>query len=74
MNIFSRLLERLGVQRGEDRGMSVMHDGRTSRDELEALARWTLRSIRTEIKYAPPGKRLNIITTSDDEKTPKGKK
>jgi hypothetical protein len=69
MNIFARMLERLGAQRVENRGMSVLHDGRTSLDKLEALARMTARAIHSDIKFAPPGKRLNIVTTSDfDEK------
>jgi len=66
MSIFGRMLERLGVQRGGvAQGMSVLHDGRTSADELEALARMTMRAIRTEIKFGPPGEKLNVITTDD---------
>jgi hypothetical protein len=65
LNIFARMIERLTGRRGEDRGMSVAHDGRTSPDELEALARMTARAIRPEIKYAPPGEKLNVITTGD---------
>jgi hypothetical protein len=65
MNIFARMLERLGVQRGEDRGMSVLYDSRDDWDEILAQARMTARALQTEIKYAPPGKKLNVITTSD---------
>ena len=65
MSIFGWMLERLGVQRVKDRGMSVLHDGRTSADELGALARWTARTIRPEIEFGPPGKKLNVITTGD---------
>ena len=66
MNIFSRMLERLGVQRGEvARGMRVLHDGRTSMDELEALARMAAKAIHSEIKFAPLGERLNVISTGD---------
>jgi len=65
MNIFMKVLERLTGRRAEDRGMSVAHDGRTSPDEIETLARITARAIRPEIKYAPPGEKLNIITTGD---------
>lgn len=65
MKLFIRIMERLGVQRGEDRGMSVLHDGRTSWDELEALARMTAQAIHSEIKFGPPGEKLNVITTGD---------
>ena len=65
MNIFSRMLERLGVQRGEDRGMRVLYDGRTSMDELVAQARMTAAAIHEEIKFAPPGEKLNVITSGD---------
>jgi hypothetical protein len=65
MNIFSRILERLGVQRGEDRGMSVLCDSRDDLDEILAQARMTARALQTEIKFAPPGERLNVITTGD---------
>jgi hypothetical protein len=65
MNIFIRMLERLTGRRGEDRGMSVTYDGRSSPDEIEALARMTARAIHPETKFGPPGKKLNIITTGN---------
>lgn len=65
MNIFVRMLELVTGHRAEGQKMSVQHDGKTSMDELSALARMTARAIRPEIKYAPPGEKLNIITTGD---------
>lgn len=65
MSIFARLLERLGIQRGEDRGMSALCDRRDSPDEIRALARMTAEAIHPEIKFAPSGKKLNVITTTD---------
>ncbi len=65
MNIFLRMLERVTGRRVQGEKMGVQFDGRTSPDEIETLARLTARAIHPEIKYAPPGEKLNIISTSD---------
>jgi len=65
MNIFLKVFERVIGKRIKEETMGVSHDGRSSMDELSSLARLTARAIRPEIKYAPPGEKLNVVTTSD---------
>ncbi len=65
MSKFIRMLERLISRRSEGRGMSVLHDGRNSPDEIEALARMTAQAIQSETKFAPLGEKLNFVTTMD---------
>jgi hypothetical protein len=65
MSLFIQILERLTGRPVEEQKMSALYDSRDDPYEIEALARMTLRAIRTEIKYGPPGKKLNIIKTSD---------
>jgi hypothetical protein len=65
MNIFLRMLELVTGRHVQGPKMGVQFNGRTSPDEIETLARMTAGAIRPEIKYAPPGEKLNIITTGD---------
>jgi hypothetical protein len=65
MSLFFRIMERLTGRPVEKQKMSVLCDSEADADEIEALARMTLRAIQTEIQFAPPGKKLNIITTAD---------
>jgi len=65
MSIFTRILENITGRSVRGDKMGAQFDGWISSDDLEALARVTARAIRPEIKYAPPGERLNVITTGD---------
>jgi hypothetical protein len=65
MSLFIRIMERLTGRPVEGQKMSVLCDDKDSPDEIIALARRTMRALHEEIKFAPPGKKLNIITTSN---------
>ena len=65
MNIFIRIFEMVTGQHVQGQKMGALFDGRTSPDEIEALARMTARAIHPEIEFAPPGEKLNVITTGD---------
>jgi hypothetical protein len=70
MNIFLRMLELVTGKRVKEEIMGVSHDGRSSMDELSTLARLTRAAIKPRWKFAPPGKKLGVITTTGDADGP----
>ncbi len=72
MNIFLQVLSKVTGRPVQTVGMTVAHDGKTAPGELSALARLTKRLFGPRFKFAPPGKPLSFLTTSDlDPKTKK---